>query len=91
MLVLKFSSQATAIGVVTWKVKSGDEVKAGQLLGEIVNIEDHTAPRTPIFSRTDGLVFGLRHPKLAMEGDIVIKVAGAEALAWRKGSLLTAK
>jgi len=81
--------EADAPGVICWKVKRGDVVNAGALLGEIINVEDVFAPRTEIRSRTSGLVFGMRTQRLAVPGDIVIKVAGKESLAWRTGNLLT--
>lgn len=83
--------EATAAGVLAWRVKAGDTVEAGQLLGEIVNIVDPDAERIPITSKTSGLVFGMRRHKLAVPGDIVIKVAGKESLTWRKGNLLTSR
>ncbi len=78
-------------GVLAWRVKPGDVVTSGQLLGEIVNIVDPDAPRTPIVSRTDGIVFGMRSHKLSRPGDVVVKVAGHEALEWRIGNLLTSR
>jgi predicted deacylase len=72
-------------------VKPGDVVTSGQLLGEIVDIVNPDAPRTPIVSRTAGIVFGMRSHKLSRPGDVVVKVAGREALEWRKGNLLTSR
>ena len=82
--------EATAPGVLAWKVRPGDMVTKGQLLGEIVNIEDVDAPRLPIVSRTNGIVYGMHAYKLAVPGDICVKVAGQESLDWRQGNLLTA-
>jgi predicted deacylase len=82
--------EATVPGVLAWRVGPGDHVENGQLLGEIVNIDDVDAPRTPIYARTSGIVYGMRGYKLSVPGDIVIKVAGRENLEWRKGNLLTA-
>lgn len=62
---------------------------AGQLLGEVVRMDDMDAPRISLESRTDGLVFGMRRHKLAVPGDVVVKVAGSRALSWRQGQLLT--
>eukprot|EP01040_Poterioochromonas_malhamensis_P001271 gene1272-1346_t len=81
---------ATAPGILAWKVKAGDLVEKDQLLGEIVNIEDVDAPRIPIIARTGGLIYGMTSHKLAVPGDICIKVAGTENLEWRKGYLLNA-
>jgi predicted deacylase len=78
-------------GVIDWKVKAGDTVVAGQLLGEIVNIEDPFAARTPLRTRTAGFIFGMHWYKLAIPGKIMIKVAGDAPLPWRKGNLLTSR
>lgn len=78
-------------GVLAWQVRPGDVVVQGQVLGEIVDIADPDAPRTPIVSRTSGLVFGMRRHKLARPGDVIIKVAGNEELSWRSGNLLTSR
>ena len=83
---------------MAWKARVGEHVKAGQLLGEIVPIDHHSsdtpetlAPRVPVLSRTDGIVYGVRTHKLAIPGEIMIKVAGAQPLDWRTGNLLTSR
>ena len=76
---------------MTWKVKSGDMVKAGDVLGEITDIEDPDVPRTVVTSRVTGLVFGLRTHAIVRPGQIIIKVSGDSALDWRTGNLLTSK
>jgi len=81
--------EATVAGVVAWKVKVGDFVEAGQVLGEIVDIEDPDKPRTPVTTSTAGLVFGVRRHKLVRPGQIIIKVSGEQPLEHRKGNLLT--
>lgn len=83
--------EATAPGVLAWKVRVGDTVKKGQLLGEIVNIEDVDAPRVPVVSTIDGIIFARDAKKLAVPGDVIIKVAGRQKLDWRTGNLLTSK
>ena len=83
--------QTPVAGVLSWKVKAGDIVTQGQLLGEVVNIEDPFAVRTPLYARTGGLIFGLLSHKLAIPGKIVIKVAGDTPLPWRTGNLLTSR
>lgn len=77
--------------MVAWKIRPGDRVVKDQLLGEIVCIEDVDAPRTPVVARCDGLVFGMRMHKLAVPGDIIVKVAGKTPLPWRTGNLLTSR
>jgi hypothetical protein len=54
-----------------------------------VHIEEVDAPRTPVVSSTDGLVFGKTLNPLVFPGDVIIKVAGTEVLPWRSGNLLT--
>ena len=76
-------------GVMAWKVKVGDTVEKGQLLGEIVNIEDVDAARIPIIAGTKGLVFGMDDRKLAVPGDVIIYIAGSDELEWRSGRLMT--
>lgn len=82
--------EATVPGVFAWRVKPGDTVIEGQLLGEIVNIEEVDAPRTPIIARNAGFVFGMEVHKLAIPGEIAVYVSGSVPLEWRKGYLLTA-
>jgi predicted deacylase len=82
--------KAIKSGVVVWKVAVGDIVKEGDVLGEIINITDCDAARLPVVTRTSGIVFGVRPPRLVRPGQIIIKVAGQEALPWRQGYLLTA-
>lgn len=76
-------------GILAWKVRPGDRVQAGQLLGEIIDMEDIDAPRTPIFARCAGIVYGMRRHKLSWPGETIIKIAGDAPLDWRKGNLLT--
>ncbi len=83
--------EGPVVGVVNWLVQPGDFVTAGQLLGEIINVEDHNAPRTPVTSTTDGLVFGMRPNRLVRAGQIIIKVSGEHPLGYRTGNLLTSK
>jgi predicted deacylase len=79
------------MGVVAWKVRPGQEVSEGQVLGEIVDMEYIDEPREPIISRTSGIVFGMRTHKLVRPGQIIIKVAGRSPLPWRKGKMLTSR
>jgi predicted deacylase len=83
--------EATAPGLIAWKIKAGDYVKEGQLLGEIVNIEDIDVARIPIVGKTSGIIFGLHSHKLAIPGVVMVKIAGNHSLEWRQGNLLTAK
>ena len=55
-----------------------------------MDIENPDAARTPVCSRTDGLLFSRARHKLARVGQVIAKVAGEDVLEWRKGNLLTA-
>lgn len=79
--------EAEKPGIVVWKVKVGDEVKRGDLIGEIVDIADVDAPRSSIVARTDGLVFAMRSHKLVRPGQVILKVSGLKPLEWRKGEV----
>lgn len=74
---------------MAWSVRPGAIVRNGQLLGEIINIEDPDANRTPVFSRTDGILFSMARSKLVRPGQVIAKVAGDKVLGWRTGNLLT--
>lgn len=79
------------MGIVAWKVRPGDVVEKGTVLGEIVDIEDPDSPRVPVVSRTGGVVFSMARHKLVRPGQVIIKVAGEEVLEWRVGNLLTSR
>jgi uncharacterized protein len=85
--------EASACGLFIEKKKLGDMVKPGDVVGEVVSIDDPNAPRVPILSRSEGLVFCLRAPikRLVRPGDIVVKITGEKVLPWREGNLLTAR
>jgi len=81
--------EAEKAGLVAWRVKPGQVVQSGQIVGEIVDCEDPGAPRVPVKVRTSGVVFSMARHKLVRPGAIIIKVAGNEPLPWRTGNLLT--
>ena len=52
--------EASKPGIICWKVKLGQVVRAGDVLGEIVDIENPSAPTTEIKTRIDGIIFAIR-------------------------------
>lgn len=77
-------------GVVAWRVAPGDMVTAGQVIGEIIDIEDVDASREPVIAKTSGLLFGLKRHHLVRPGQVIAKISGPEPLPWRLGgNLLT--
>ena len=76
------------------KKQLGDMVVAGDVIAEIVQIDDVDAPRVPVKARSKGLLFCTAHPSKRLVGPgrgIVAKIAGEEKLSWRRGNLLTAR
>ena len=84
--------KAPASGVLAWHVKPGDSINKGQVIADLVDIEadDPTSARTPIHAGTSGFLFARRAAVLVRPGDQLCKIAGAEALDYRKsGALLS--
>ena len=81
--------EASKPGIICWDVKLGQEVKAGDVLGEIIDIDEPSAPSTLIKSRIDGIIFAMRNTHIAKTGHTIIKIAGNQPLPWRTGNLLT--
>ena len=69
---------ANAHGILVFKKALGDWVKPGDVVGEIVSIEDVDAPRTEVKARSEGLLFVTISPgsRLVRPGQILMKVAG---------------
>ena len=80
---------AESCGIALWKVKIGDMVEKGQLVAEIMNVENIDAPRIPAYSKCDGLVLTVINNQLIRPGQHLMKIIGKEPLEWRVGNLLT--
>ena len=76
-------------GVMVWKVKLGERVVKGQVIGEIINVEDIDADRVLMRAKTDGLVFSFATNKLVRPGQTMCYIAGSEPLDHRQGNLLS--
>ena len=68
----------------------GQWVSEGQIVAEVVDIENPDEPRVCLVSKTNGLIFARCLRQLVTAGQIVAKVSGPEPLPWRVGNLLTA-
>ena len=85
---------AGATGLLIMKKKLGDMVKKGDLIAEIVSIDDPDSPRTPVIARNEGVIFCTALPSKGLMGPgrgVVAKICGEEELEWRQGNLLTSK
>ena len=80
---------AESCGIALWKVKIGDMVEKGQLVAEIMNVENIDAPRSPAYSKCDGLVLTVINNQLIRPGQHLMNIIGKEPLEWRVGNLLT--
>ena len=82
--------KAPAAGVVAYKRRLGERVKAGDVIAELVDpmAEDLAQARRPIVTRADGLLFTRRRTRFARAGEGIAKVAGPVPLEHRKGKLL---
>jgi predicted deacylase len=75
-------------GFVAYRAAAGAKLKRGDLVCEIIDPADPRGPRarTPMLSRTDGILFSRkRDGGLAWPGMVAFRIAGATALAHRKG------
>ena len=72
-------------GLLAYKKEVGDMVEEGDVIAELIDV---TAPpessRTPVRSRTSGLMFTRHHQRLVQPGEGIAKVAGRTPLAHRK-------
>ncbi|MEO8304005.1 MAG: succinylglutamate desuccinylase/aspartoacylase family protein [Betaproteobacteria bacterium] len=75
-------------GFIVYRVAAGAKLKKGDVVCEIIDPADPRGPkaRTPMVSRTDGLLFSRkRDGELAWPGRVAFRIAGAKPLAHRKG------
>jgi uncharacterized protein len=79
-----------APGVIAYKVGLGDQVKKGQVIADLVDpmADNPLMARTPLRSRTDGLLLTRVFQKLVKPGDGIAKIVGRDPLPHRKGQLL---
>lgn len=78
--------RAPAEGLVNYRARLGDQVRAGEVIAEII---DPLGEVTAVSATTDGLLFARHSQKYAWSGKVIGKVAGAVPLPERTGLLLT--
>lgn len=83
-------AKAPSAGIIVYKRRLGERVKAGETIAEMLDpMADRPAEaRIPVVSGADGLIFTRRRTRLARSGDGIAKIAGAVPLAHRNGRLL---
>ncbi len=80
--------RAPAAGLVVLTAALGQRVKAGEIVAELIDLDDPAAPRTALATRTDGQVFSHLRDRLVRAGAPVVKIAGRVPLPGRTGYLL---
>jgi predicted deacylase len=77
-------------GVLAYRRRIGDLVQAGEVVVDIVDptAEDPRTARTSLTTRTSGILWSRNQTKMAVAGETVAAVAGAQPLDDRKWSLL---
>src|SRR4051794_35074923 len=81
---------APVTGVLAFRRQIGDLVQAGDVIADIVDptAEDPRTARTPMATRTSGILWSRNQTKMAVAGQTVAAIAGAKPLEDRKWSLL---
>lgn len=79
------SIYAPSAGIFVPNIDIGQEVRAGQLLGKLYDLQSHAA--YPLCSQHGGKVFARTRSRAVIQGVELIKIAGAHAT--RSGSLLS--
>ena len=84
------SLKSPIAGLIAWKKKLGDRVEKDEVIAEIIDIteDDPTQARTPVLSRTRGVLFSMHVDRMIRAGNTFGKIAGAETLAHREGDSL---
>lgn len=73
-------------GLVVYRRRLGDSVRAGDVVAEIVS---PFGPRAEVLAQTDGLLFARHNQPWAWPGRIIGKIAGDQPLPDRVGNLLS--
>jgi predicted deacylase len=75
-------------GILVFHVREGARVRKGMAVCEVIDPADPRGvhARLPMLARTDGILFSRRRDgQLAWPGQVAYRIAGARALAHRKG------
>ena len=78
--------KAPCAGIVCYHKAIGEEVEAGEEIGEVVNLmeDDVDLSSYPLIARTNGVFFARVQRRLVMYGESIAKIAGKEHLAFRE-------
>lgn len=78
--------KAPCAGIVCYHKAIGEEVEAGEVIGEVVNLMDDEVETSsyPLVARTNGVFFARVQRRLVVCGESIAKIAGREHLAFRE-------
>ena len=78
--------KAPCAGIVCYHKAIGEEVEAGEEIGEVVNLmeDDVDVSSYPLIARTNGVFFARVQRRLVVCGESIAKIAGREHLAFRE-------
>jgi len=78
--------KAPCAGIVCYHKAIGEQVEAGEVIGEVVNLMDDDIETSsyPLIARTNGVFFARVQRRLATNGESIAKIAGKEHLAFRE-------
>lgn len=79
---------APSTGIVAYKKHPGDWVSKGETVAELLDLLADSPNRTPLISRTDGIIFARMEDKLVRPGQSVCKIAGKTPLEHRQAGAL---
>lgn len=93
--LIKKPSQLTAMayvrmertGLVSYRVKVGDEVSSGQHIADLISLDSAPYERVPIASPIDGQILSTNSQKYVRPGNSIAKVVGQKTLS-NKGPYL---
>lgn len=78
--------KAPVEGLVVYRRRLGDMVRAGEAIADIVPL---SGPRVELLAETEGLLFARHNQPWAWEGKIIAKIAGEAPLPDRAGDLMS--
>ncbi len=82
--------KAPTAGLASYNCAPGDQVEAGQVVAEVIDItaDDAANAGTLVTAETSGMVFSVRTDRLTRAGATMVKIAGREPLVHRRAGQL---
>ncbi|UJF24451.1 succinylglutamate desuccinylase/aspartoacylase family protein [Suttonella sp. R2A3] len=68
-------------GLLDFKVAAGARVCQGDVVANLIDLDDPNATPTPLTATTDGIVYALGRNHLVRPGHVVVQIAGQKAIS----------